>query len=112
MSTAVEEWTSVTNALGDMREVIRIPHSRGTSTGLFLVDGAGDSSCDDRSDWPASLTDVGAVVLRHDKPGCGGSPGHWRGQSLTDRARESPRVPRPHPGLRSASISSPPAYCR
>jgi hypothetical protein len=35
-------------------------------------------------------------VLRHDKPGCGGSPGDWRDQALDDRAEKSSRrrVPR------------------
>ena len=29
------------------------------------------------------------ATLRHDKPGCGGSPGDWRTQSFADRAAES-----------------------
>ena len=54
-----------------------------------MVDGAGDG---DRYDWgslPARIADAGSIVLRHDKPGCGGSPGHWTNQSFHDRARES-----------------------
>ena len=30
-----------------------------------------------------------AVVLAHDKPGCGGSPGNWLEQTFENRARES-----------------------
>jgi pimeloyl-ACP methyl ester carboxylesterase len=37
----------------------------------------------------AAFADCGAVVLTHDKPGCGGSPGDWRDQTLADRARDS-----------------------
>jgi hypothetical protein len=57
--------------------------------GVVLVDGSGDGSCDDWGDWPERFVDCGAVVLTHDKPGCGGSPGDWTKQTFDDRACES-----------------------
>jgi len=38
---------------------------------------------------PATFAGCGAVVLTHDKPGCGGSPGDWHEQTLEDRASDS-----------------------
>ncbi|WP_203997813.1 alpha/beta hydrolase family protein [Virgisporangium aurantiacum] len=57
--------------------------------GLVVVDGSGDGAFDDFGDWPARLAGCGAAVLVHDKPGCGGSPGHWTDQTIDDRAEET-----------------------
>jgi pimeloyl-ACP methyl ester carboxylesterase len=89
MTAAVEEWTVVPSAVGDLRAIVRVPGAPGPLPGLVLVDGSGDGACDDWGPWPARLAELGAVVLTHDKPGCGGSPGHWTSQSIADRARES-----------------------
>ena len=56
---------------------------------MVLVDGSGEGACDDWGEWPERFADQGAVVLTHDKPGCGGSPGDWTAQSFADRAHES-----------------------
>ncbi|MCK0112084.1 alpha/beta hydrolase [Ornithinimicrobium sp. F0845] len=68
--------------------------------GLVLVDGSGDGDRLDWGGWPEWLAEAGSVVLRHDKPGCGGSPGHWTQQTLENRAHETLaalRVLRDHP---------------
>lgn len=80
--------TVVPTAMGDLRATLRVP-DYAPLPGLVLVDGSGDG---DRTSWggrPTWLADAGAVVLRHDKPGCGGSPGDWTAQTLHDRARET-----------------------
>jgi len=96
------EWTAVPTALGDLRALIHVPDAPGPHPGVVLVDGSGDGACDDWGEWPDRLVGRGAVVLAHDKPGCGGSPGHWTSQSLTDRAHETlaaVRVLRAHPAV-------------
>jgi len=80
--------TVVPTEMGDLHAILRVPLDA-PLPGLVLVDGSGDG---DRHGWggrPAWLADSGAVVLRHDKPGCGGSPGDWMVQTLHDRARET-----------------------
>lgn len=88
-TTASEEWTSVPTAVGDLRALTWIPAAEGPLPGVVLVDGSGDGACDDWGEWPERFVDCGAVVLAHDKPGCGGSPGNWMEQTFDDRARES-----------------------
>lgn len=99
--TAVETETVVPTAVGDLGAIIRIPAgATGPLPGIVLVDGSGDGDRFDWGGWPEWLADAGSVVLRHDKPGCGGSPGHWTDQTIEDRARESlaaVRVLRAHP---------------
>lgn len=90
--TLTTEWTSVPTAVGDLRALVHVPTSLGDDErrpGVVLVDGSGDGACDDWGGWPEWVASCGAVVLTHDKPGCGGSPGHWTGQTLADRAAES-----------------------
>lgn len=53
------------------------------------MDGSGEGTADGWGGAADLLVLCGAVVLTHDKPGCGGSPGDWRTQSLTARAEES-----------------------
>ena len=93
--------TVVATAVGDLRAIVTTP-TGGTETwpGLVLADGSGDGDRFAGGEWPERMTDIGAAVLSHDKPGCGGSPGHWTDQTLEDRARESlaaVRVLRAHP---------------
>lgn len=57
--------------------------------GVVLVDGSGDGTVEHWDRWPGAIADCGAVVLCHDKPGCGGSPGDWHEQDFADRAAES-----------------------
>lgn len=100
-------WTTVPTAAGDLRAIIHVPDRPGPLPGLVLVDGSGDGACDGWGEWPARLTNLGAVVLTHDKPGCGGSPGHWTEQSFADRARESlaaTEVLRAHPATRDRPV--------
>ena len=81
--------TSVKTAMGDLRAVVHYPDTNGLLPGLVLVDGSGEGTIENWDRWPAALADCGAVVLAHDKPGRGGSPGDWRDQSFADRAAES-----------------------
>jgi pimeloyl-ACP methyl ester carboxylesterase len=107
MTTPAQEWTTVPSAVGELRAIIHVPDTPRPLPGLVLVDGSGDGACDGWGEWPARLTGCGAVVLTHDKPGCGGSPGHWTEQTFTDRARESLAaltVLRGHPAVRGRPV--------
>jgi uncharacterized protein len=84
-----ETTLSVTTAAGELRAIVHYPDTAGPLPGVVLVDGAGDSTAEGWAEQTATFADCGAVVLTHDKPGCGGSPGDWREQTLTDRARDS-----------------------
>ena len=102
MATA-DEWTAVPTADGELRALVHVPvEAADLLPGVVLVDGSGEGACDDWGEWPGRFADQGAVVLTHDKPGCGGSPGDWLSQSFADRARESLaalRVLRDHPAV-------------
>ncbi len=84
-----EIMTSVATASGDMRAMVYYPDAGGPLPGIVLVDGGGDSVADDWGSQPATFGGCGAVLLTHDKPGCGGSPGDWRDQAIADRAGDS-----------------------
>jgi pimeloyl-ACP methyl ester carboxylesterase len=84
-----EVTTSVRSAAGELRAVVHYPDIAGSLPGLVLVDGAGDSAADEWGEQPATFGGCGAVVLTHDKPGCGRSPGDWRDQTLADRANDT-----------------------
>jgi dienelactone hydrolase len=84
-----ETTLSVTTAAGELRAIVHCPDVAGPLPGVVLVDGAGDSTAEGWAEQTATFADCGAVVLTHDKPGCGGSPGDWRDQRLADRARDS-----------------------
>src|SRR4030095_8845520 len=71
--TAATEQTTIPTALGDLRAGVWVPDLPGPLPGLVLVDGSGDGAFDDFGEWPGLLASCGAVVLAHDKPGCGGS---------------------------------------
>jgi hypothetical protein len=87
--------------MGNLNAIVRHPAgARPPLPGVTLVGGSGDSDRFSWGGWPEWIADAGSIVLRHDKPGTGGSPGHWREQTLEDRARESlaaQRVLRAHP---------------
>jgi uncharacterized protein len=89
MGAKLIERTTVAAAQGPLRAGIWAPEGPGPLPGLVLVGGAGDGTFDDWGGWPERIADCGAVVMTHDKPGCGGSPGHWTAQTLSDRAHES-----------------------
>ncbi len=105
-STAYEEPVLVPTEVGELQGVIRRPRD-GSLPGVVLVDGSGPGSKDEWGGWPEWIADCGAVVLRHDKPGCGGSPGDWHDQSFEDRADESlaaASVLRSTPGVSSVGL--------
>lgn len=81
--------TVVPTAVGDLAAIVRFPDRAGPLPGVVLVEGSGDADRHSWGGWPEWIADAGSVTLRHDKPGCGGSPGRWVDQSFTDRARES-----------------------
>lgn len=103
-----ETETVVPAPIGDLGAIIRVPANATTPLpGVVLVDGSGEGSRFDWGGWPEWIGDAGSVVLRHDKPGCGGSPGHWTEQTLEDRAHESlaaVRVLRAHPATAGQPI--------
>lgn len=77
------DWTSV----GDLRALTWTPPD--PVAGVLLVDGSGEGACDDWGGWAERVAELGVVVLAHDRPGCGGSPGDFLTQTLEDRADES-----------------------
>jgi|HubBroStandDraft_1064217.scaffolds.fasta_scaffold174650_1 pimeloyl-ACP methyl ester carboxylesterase len=94
--------TSVATAAGELRALVHNPGRDGLLPGVVLVDGSGEGTADGWGQWPAAIAGCGAVVLAHDKPGCGGSPGDWREQTLQDRAIETlaaAEVLRAQPGV-------------
>lgn len=101
ITSGVELETVVPTVVGDLGAIIRVPtDAAGPLPGVVLVDGSGDGDRFNLGGWPEWIGDAGSVVLRHDKAGCGGSPGHWTDQTLEDRAHEALaaiRVLRSHP---------------
>jgi uncharacterized protein len=97
------EWTVIPAEAGELRALIQVPDGVMTPLpGLVLVDGSGEGAADDWGEWPDRFLDCEAVVLTHDKPGCGASPGDWLAQTFLDRAHESLsalRVLRSHPAV-------------
>ena len=90
------EWTTV----GELRALVHVPDE--PVAALVLVDGSGEGCCDDWGGWVERIAELGAVVLTHDRAGCGGSPGNWLTQTLDDRAaeeREALAVLRKHPAV-------------
>lgn len=89
MEPIVRERARVRTAAGDLEALIHYFPSEVPQPGLVLVDGSGEGTADGWGGAVDLLVLCGAVVLTHDKPGCGDSPGDWRTQSLTARAEES-----------------------
>ena len=99
--------TSVPTEAGELRAIICRADCDPPVPGVVLIDGAGDGTADGWDRWPAAIANCGTVVLAHDKPGCGGSPGDWRKQTLDDRARETlaaVEVLRQQPGVDPARV--------
>src|ERR1035437_8427500 len=84
-----ETTSSVVTAAGELRAIVYYPGAAGPLPGVVLVNGGGDSAADGWGEQTATFSGCGAVVLTYDKPGCGGSPGDWRDQTLTNRASDS-----------------------
>jgi uncharacterized protein len=69
--------------------VFRRPAGDGPHPAVAFVDGSGPAERDGWDDEAEVLADAGFASLAWDKPGCGGSGGDWRHQSLQDRAAEA-----------------------
>ncbi|WP_426505954.1 alpha/beta hydrolase family protein [Dactylosporangium sp. McL0621] len=82
-----ERNTVVDTAMGPLNAILCTPDGPARA-GLVLSDGSGPATRDAWQGVPGWLAERGIATLRHDKPGCGGSPGDWRAQSLGDRAIE------------------------
>jgi len=89
MPTELVRECAIPTALGALRAGVWVPDLPGPLPGIVLVDGSGDGAYDDWGGWPERIADCGAVVLTHDKPGSGGSPGNWMDQDLNDRCVET-----------------------
>ena len=69
--------------------VFRRPPGDGPHPAVAFVDGSGPAERDGWDDEAEVLAGDGFASLAWDKPGCGGSGGDWRDQSLQDRAGEA-----------------------
>jgi pimeloyl-ACP methyl ester carboxylesterase len=69
--------------------VVRRPAGDGPHPAVAFVDGSGPAERGDWDDEAEALAAAGFASLAWDKPGCGGSGGDWRDQSLHDRAAEA-----------------------
>jgi uncharacterized protein len=86
----IEHGVSVDTDMGKLNGILATPDD-GTriSSGLVLVDGSGPATRHVWGEMPRWFAESGVATLRHDKPGCGGSPGDWREQTFADRAAEA-----------------------
>jgi len=76
--------------VGELNGIIAAPDGPpDLSTGLVLVDGSGPATRHAWGEMPLWFAGHGFATLRHDKPGCGGSPGDWREQTFAERAAEA-----------------------
>jgi uncharacterized protein len=69
--------------------ILRRPEGGGPFPAVAFVDGSGPAERDSFSEEAEALARAGFASLSWDKPGCGGSGGDWRAQSLQDRAAEA-----------------------
>ncbi|WP_327009496.1 alpha/beta hydrolase [Dactylosporangium sp. NBC_01737] len=83
-----ERDTTVKTADGDLNAIVTAPGGP-PRAGLVLIDGSGPATRHEWAGIPDWLGARGIATLRHDKPGCGGSPGDWRAQSFADRSAEA-----------------------
>jgi len=69
--------------------LFRRPAGDGPRPAVAFVDGSGPAERDGWDVEAEALAAAGFASLAWDKPGCGGSGGDWRDQSLQDRAAEA-----------------------
>jgi pimeloyl-ACP methyl ester carboxylesterase len=69
--------------------MLRRPAGQGPFPAVAFVDGSGPAERDTFAEEAEALARAGFASLGWDKPGCGGSGGDWRAQSLRDRAAEA-----------------------
>src|SRR5215217_893319 len=69
--------------------IVRRPAGDGPHAAVAFVDGSGPAERDGWDGEAEALASAGFASLAWDKPGCGGSGGDWRDQSLQDRAAEA-----------------------
>lgn len=86
----IEHSVAIAAPAGALHGIVAIPDAPpNLSTGLVLIDGSGPATRHAWGEMPSWFASNGVATLRHDKPGCGGSPGEWREQTFADRAREA-----------------------
>jgi len=86
----IEHSVAIAAPDGPLNGIVAIPDGPpNLSTGLVLIDGSGPATRHAWGEMPSWFAANGVATLRHDKPGCGGSPGDWRSQSFAERAREA-----------------------
>jgi pimeloyl-ACP methyl ester carboxylesterase len=68
---------------------VRRPAGGGPFPAVAFVDGSGPAERDSFEEEAEVLAAAGFASIAWDKPGCGGSGGDWRAQSLEDRAAEA-----------------------
>jgi pimeloyl-ACP methyl ester carboxylesterase len=86
----IEHAVPVDSASGPLNGVLATPDEKPhLSCGLILVDGSGPATRHAWDEMPSWFAALGVATLRHDKPGCGGSPGDWRTQTFADRAADA-----------------------
>jgi pimeloyl-ACP methyl ester carboxylesterase len=86
----IEHAVAVDSAAGPLSGVVTTPDDKpALSCGLVLVDGSGPATRHVWGEMPSWFAELGVATLRHDKPGCGGSPGDWRTQTFDDRAADA-----------------------
>lgn len=86
----IEHGVTVAAAAGALQGIVTVPDGKANlSTGLVLVDGSGPATRHAWGEMPSWFAENGVATLRHDKPGCGGSPGDWHEQTFPERAAEA-----------------------
>jgi len=86
----IEHSVAIAAPAGPLNGIVAIPDGPpNLSTGLVLIDGSGPATRHAWGEMPSWFAGNGVATLRHDKPGCGGSPGDWRSQTFAERAGEA-----------------------
>ncbi|MGC4108125.1 MAG: alpha/beta fold hydrolase [Thermomicrobiales bacterium] len=93
--TSITEAMTFTDGKHTLAGTLHLPASDVPPSGwpaLVMIAGSGDSDRD-ASGWFVPIRDAfltnGIAVLSWDKPGCGGSSGHWTTQTFSHRATEA-----------------------